>query len=106
MTMHAGVGEYEAVERPNVVYLIKAKRRGNLDSPASGFDVYEVHPGQRMTNHPTLTYCVGEDDNVTFEVDPVDMGLPPEGTAGIDHLLPWQTFSRRSERLTDLRVLP
>jgi hypothetical protein len=43
MTMYAGLGNYEALGRPNVVYLIKAKRRENpsplVDSPVHGFDV-------------------------------------------------------------------
>lgn len=71
-----------SLERPIVVYLIKPKHKGNLDSPVRGFDVYEVRQGQRITkNDPTLTYRVGEDDDVTIEVDPVDTGLVPEGVA-------------------------
>jgi hypothetical protein len=57
------MGQYEAFGRPNVVYIIKAKLRGNpsppVDSPVRGFDVYEVRLGQRITNRPTLTYSVG-----------------------------------------------
>jgi hypothetical protein len=63
----------------------KAKRKGDpsppADSPVHGIDVYEIHPGQRMdiTNPSTLTYSVGEDEDVTIEVDSVDMWLPPVG---------------------------
>jgi hypothetical protein len=81
MSLYAGVGEHEALERPNVVYLIKAKRRGapNLqpDSPVLGFDVYEVRQGERIAD-PTLTYSVGVDEDVTIEVAPEDMGLPQD----------------------------
>jgi hypothetical protein len=84
MTMFAGVGKDEALLRPNVVYLIKAKRKGNPSprggAPVHGFDVYEVRAGDRVPDLPTLTYTVGGDEDVSIEVDPVDMGLPSGAT--------------------------
>jgi hypothetical protein len=78
--LYAGVLDNAALGRPNVTYLIKAKRRGapnpQPDSPVLGFDVYEVRQGELIAD-PTLTYSVGEDDDVTIEVAPEDMGLPP-----------------------------
>jgi hypothetical protein len=41
--------------------------------------VYEARSRQRITNHPTLTYSVGDDEDVTIKVDSMDMGMPPAG---------------------------
>jgi hypothetical protein len=61
------------------VYLIKAKRSEKEIQALLPIGLYS--PGQRMdiTNPPTLTYSVGEDEDVTIEVDSVDMWLPPAG---------------------------
>jgi hypothetical protein len=100
MTMYAGVGEDEAFKRPNVVYLIKAKRRGNpsprVDAPVHGFDVYEVRAGHRITDNPTLTYSVGGDEDVTIEIDPEDMGLPAASAAPF--MIPLATIRSKSEK--------
>jgi hypothetical protein len=79
MSLYAGVRDYAALGRPNVTYLIKAKRKGEpnpaVKSPVHGFDVYEVRQGERIAN-PTLTYVIGGDEDVAIEVAPGDMGLP------------------------------
>ena len=70
------MGDYERLGRPNVTYLIKARRRGkDADSPVYGFDVYEVRQENRTAEEPTLKHRVGAKEDVEITVDPVDMGL-------------------------------
>jgi hypothetical protein len=79
MSLFAGVSDYMALLRPNVTYLIKAKRRG--ESPVvHGFDVYEVRQGQRI-DQPAFTYHVGGDEGLTIEVAAEDMGLPESASS-------------------------
>jgi hypothetical protein len=83
MSMYGGVGIYEPLGRPNVLYLIKVKRKGDPspqpDSHVHGFDVYVVRPGELIdTANPALTYRVGENEDITIEVTPEDMGLPQD----------------------------
>jgi hypothetical protein len=74
MSLFAGIREYATLQRPNVLYLIKAIPKG--ESPVHGFDVYEVRQGQRV-DQPSMTYRVGGDESLTIEVAAEDMGLPP-----------------------------
>jgi hypothetical protein len=84
LSRFAGVSDYSALERPNVIYLIRAKCRGGYmygESPVvHGFDVYEIRQGQRI-DHPTFTYCVGGDESWTIEVAAEDMGLPESASS-------------------------
>jgi hypothetical protein len=81
MSLFAGVSDYIALLRPNVTYLIKAKRKG--ESPVvHGFDVYEVRQGQRMRiDQPNFTYHVGGNEDLTIEVAAADMGLPESASS-------------------------
>ena len=83
MSVYGGTGELLPLERPNVLFLIKAKREGDShagpDSSVYGFDVYVVRQGARMAENPTFTYRVGINEDVSVEVAPADMGLPAGG---------------------------
>jgi hypothetical protein len=86
MSKYAGQDDLAPLGCPNVLYLIKTKRKGDPnpqpDSPVHGFDVYEVRQGGELTaDHPTLAYRVGENEHVTIEVAPGDMGLPQDANA-------------------------
>eukprot|EP00980_Cylindrotheca_fusiformis_P011264 scaffold2594_cov85-Cylindrotheca_fusiformis.AAC.6 len=79
---HAGIGEYAALGRPNVAYLIKVlQTEPPLDSPVYGFDVYEVRQDQRTPDNPTLQYRVGGNEDVAITITAEDLGLenpPPD----------------------------
>ncbi|KAL3904911.1 MAG: hypothetical protein SGARI_004703 [Bacillariaceae sp.] len=74
MMMYAGVGENQRLGRPNVTYLIKARRRGSrIDSPVFGFDVYEVRQDERTAEIPSMKYRVGVQEDAEIAVQPLDM---------------------------------
>eukprot|EP00980_Cylindrotheca_fusiformis_P010946 scaffold2502_cov78-Cylindrotheca_fusiformis.AAC.1 len=80
---HAGIGEYAALGRPNVSYLIKILQTEHpLGSPVYGFDVYEVRQDQRTPDNPTLQYRVGgNEDGDAITIIAEDLGLenpPPD----------------------------
>jgi hypothetical protein len=64
MSIYGGQGDDLApLGRPNVLYLIKALRKGGSnaqpDSPVYGFVVYVVRQGDRTAANPTFRYRVG-----------------------------------------------
>jgi hypothetical protein len=77
----AGVGEYEALGRPNVAYRIKTLRKAN--KARHGFDVYKVRQAQRTGEEPTWMYRVGGQEGVQIEVVPGGMGLPANSLASL-----------------------
>ncbi len=85
MSMFAGQDDLAPLGRPNVLCLIKVKRKGDPipqpNSPAHGFDVYVVRQGERTAADPTLRYRVGGNEDITIEVAPEDMGLPQDANS-------------------------
>jgi hypothetical protein len=80
MMEFAGVGRYDGLGRPNVAYLIKARRKGSSkDAAVHGFDVYEGRQGQHTANDPSLMYRVDTMADVQIEVAPGDMGFTDNG---------------------------
>jgi hypothetical protein len=81
ISLLAGVGDYHDLKCPSVVYLIRA-RRDELapDSSVFGFDVYEVRPGNRTPDNPTVTHdVVGGNEDAHIVVTRPDMGLQAGG---------------------------
>lgn len=80
MSKFAGQNDLAPLGRPNVLYLINAKRSDPQpdSSPVHGFDVYVVRQGELVAENPTFTYRVGENENVSIQVAPEDMGLPQD----------------------------
>jgi hypothetical protein len=85
MMKFAGVGEYEALGRPNVAYLTKAlRKRNSADAAVYGFDVYEVrHAAERLGEEPNWMFRVGGLEDVQIEVVPEDTGLPANSVAAL-----------------------
>jgi len=78
MPMFAGWDDLASLGRPNVLYFIKVKQKGDPNnpqpnSPVNGFAVCEVRRGELVGTDPTFTCPVGENEDVTIEVAPEDI---------------------------------
>jgi hypothetical protein len=78
MMNYAGKGDYLALERPYVAYLIKILRKDKTkDSSVYGFDVYEIRRDRTTPDDPTVQYRVGGNQEGVITVTARELDLAP-----------------------------